>query len=492
MTLRYGVIAVTRQLVVGSLLCGTFCFAASSACEVPEVCGVEEVIRRVTELYGVLELAAASPPNPYEAIWKGAIQGMLRQLDPHSVFLDPDEFRQLQELQTSTQKGFGTVVSVMPGRVVVLQTVPGTPSARAGIEPGDEILAINGIPLQWLSVEELVELLSRSRRQQVRLQLRRVGREGLIEVTMTPEQVEAPSVDLVCFLAPGIGYVRVKSFEAETAVRLKQAIEKLGGERLAGLVLDLRDNPGGLMDAALEVASLFLEPGKILVSVRGRNQVKQTITVPEGARPYRFPLVVLVDDRTASGAEIVAAALKDHQRAKLVGMRTYGKGLVQSVYALSEGAGLALTTAYYFTPGGYSIQRPLRQGQLRQLGEAEPVAGGVQPDQVVYPEPTTRLRMALEASGAFPLFAAQWLRAHGPIDDGFEVTSSLLDEFQAFLAVRGIQPSVAEWSPEREWIRSRLKQELFNQALGVERGDQVALERDPQVLKALEVLTRAG
>lgn len=476
-----------RRLCIG-LIWTPLAVLAAGACEKDAFCDAEELLRQVAEVYAVAQQHAATPVSPYEALFAGAIPAMLARLDPHSVFLDAEQFRQLQELQTSTRKGFGTVVSVLPGKVIVLQTLPGTPSARAGIEPGDEILAVNDIPLQRLTVEQLVELLSESRMKPVRLHIRRSGTPGLIEVTMTPEQLESPSVDLACFLQAGVAYVRVRSFEQKTAVELKQAVEKLGGEHLRGLVLDLRDNPGGLMEAALEVASLFLEPGKTIASVRGRNEVKQTLAVPPEARPYRFPLVVLINEKTASGAEIVAAALKDHGRARLVGTRSFGKGLVQSVYTLSYGTGLALTTAYYYTPAGSSIQRPLKGSQIRTPEDNSSAQGGVVPDVVVYPEAMSRLRMVLEASGSFALFATQWLKEHGPIDDGYEVSNELLDRFQAFLAERGIQPGISEWSPEREWIRSRLKQELYNQALGVDKGDQVELERDPQVRKALELL----
>ena len=318
---------------------------------------------------------------------------------------------------------------------------------------------------------------------------------------MRPETLESPSVDLAYFIRAGVGYVRATSFESDTGQQIRDAIGKLGGHHLKALVLDLRDNPGGVMTAALETAACFLEPGQTIVSVRGRSTETEQIKVPADAKPFRFPLAVLINDRSASGSEIVAGALQDHDRAVIIGTESFGKGLVQGVYPLSGGAGLALTTAYYYTPSGRSIQRPLTAGQLESArhtggandyrtdaGRPAPGGGGIQPDHTVYPEPVTPLMMVLEASGVFPAFAAETLREQGPVEEGFEVGSALLDQFQAYLADRRIQPGVERWSATREWIRSRLRQEIYNQAFGIAQGDAVQLERDPQVRKALEVL----
>ena len=452
--------------------------------------GLEPLLKRFLDVFLAATENAAEPVELSRAFYHGAIPGMLSRLDPHSVFFDPAQFEQLQELQRATRKGFGSVVSVLPGRVIVLQTLPGTPSARSGLEPGDEILAINGIRLAFLDVEQLIALLGESRQRPVRLDVRKPGSSRLVEIAMTPQDVAAASVDLALLLEEGIGYVRAKSFEAETPKQLREAIEKLGGEGLRGLVLDLRDNPGGLITSALEIAALFLPAETTLASVRGRGGEREQIRAPQGFERYRFPLAVVVNDRSASGAEIVAGALQDHGRAKIVGTPTFGKGLVQSVYPLSAGTGLALTTAYYYTPRGRSIQRPLRATQLKDAGGdgTALAAGGIQPDYVVAPEPPSRLRMVLEATASFTSFATEAIRKQAPIPADFEVSSALLDEFQTYLAQRGIQPGVGEWSVEREWIRSRLKQEIFNQAFGVEKGDEVEIRRDPQVRRAIEVL----
>jgi len=462
---------------------------------------LELQLKKIAGVYALIEREAADPVDPNRAFYEGALPGMLRRLDPHSVFFTPGQFEQLRELEKSTRKGFGSIVSVLPGRVIVLQATPGTPSARSGIEAGDEILAINGIRLDRLHMEQLVELLGESRQQQASLDVRRVGNARLLQFVLTPEDVEAPSVDRAFFLRPGVACVRIASFDADTGKQVRETIDRMGGGGLRALVLDLRANPGGLLPPALETASLFLPPGTKLLSVRGRAVGGEEQKVPDNSKAYTFPLAVLLNGRSASGSEIVAGALQDHDRAVIIGEPSYGKGLVQSVYGLSSGTGLALTTAYYYTPSGRSIQRPLSTGQLdpRSAQEAageyrtasgRPVrgGGGIQPDHLVYPESTTRLRAVLDGSGALTSFATDYVRRHPAVAGEFDVPATLLDELQVYLSERNIRPGVAEWLAEAGWIRRRLKQEIFNQALGVARGDEVEAQADPQVLKALEVL----
>jgi len=458
-------------------------------------------VKRFIDVYSIMESMNADPVNSEQAFYQGAIPGMLRKLDPHSVFFDPGQFEQLKQMQASTHKGFGSVVSLLPGRVIVLQATPGTPSAKSGIEPGDEILAINNIRLDRL--DQLVELLTESRQQPAHLDVRRGGNVRLLQFTLVPEDMQTPSVERQFMLRPGIAYLRVASFDEKTGQDIHEAIEKLGGSQLKGLVLDLRNNPGGLVTAAVETASLFLKPGQDIVTLRGRSVPEKSEKVPEKATPYQFPVTILINEKTASASEIVSGALQDHDRAVILGNPSFGKGLVQAVFPLTQGTGVALTTALYYTPSGRSIQKPLNQAQF-ELGEAtahpnsrsdflsdkgRPLkgGGGIIPDMVVDPPAYSRLRTALEASGAFPTFATEFLRSN-KVDDKFDVTPKVLDQFQAWLYEWRIQPSFAEWSGETDAIRNRLKTEIFNQALGVEKGDEIDVQRDVVIQRAIEVL----
>jgi carboxyl-terminal processing protease len=464
---------------------------------------VDDQLKKFLDLLTVVQAENADPVDGAKAFHEGAIPGMLKRLDPHSVFFDPGQFQQLQEMQRSTSKGFGTVVSLLPGRVIVLQTLPGTPSAKSGISPGDEIIAINGIPLNRLEIEQLVQLLTQSRQQKVGLDVRRPGNARILQFILTPEDVESPSVDRAFFLRPDVGFVRVASFDNDTGKQIKAAIEKLGGSKLKGLVLDLRNNPGGVLPAALETAGLFLKPGQRILTIKGRAKKDDEAHVRTDATPYSFPMAVLVNDKSASASEIVAGGLQDHDRATIIGEPSYGKGLVQSVYPLSNGTGLALTTAFYYTPSGRSIQKHL-SGALDEATAADRAdntkvyhtdsgrlvkgGGGIQPDQIVHPEGVSQLRAVLEGTGSFPTFATAYIRQHPDLKSDFEAPSAVLDEFRVLLSQNNIQPSVGEWSKESDWIRNRLTQEILNQAFGVAKGDEVEAKIDPQVQAALKAI----
>ena len=439
------------------------------------------LLRQFTTVYQAVEEHFADPVVPEQAFYAGAIPGLLRTLDPFSAFLDPEQFQSLKQMQQSVEKGFGSVVSIGLGRVMVLQTLPGTPSARAGLSPGDEIIEINGYRIDRLEIDALVEVLRESRKREARLMVRRPGLATLMPFLLTPAELASPSVSRAFLLRPGIGYIKIVSFEQDTLKELQEALEKLGAKNLRGLVVDLRDNPGGSFPAALETASLFLQPGQVILTVRGRSGPPEEIKVPDTARPFVFPVAALTNGKTASAAEIVAGALQDHDRAAIVGEPSFGKGLVQRVFDLADNTGLALTTARYFTPSGRSIHRPL-------AGQAGKPEGGIIPDILVTPEGYTPFHAALEASASVLHFAQRYTSSRGNIGSDFEVTAELLDEFQLFLSERQIRPSLSEWSANREYIRNRLKTEIFNLALGVEKGDEVEAQRDPQIVQAIQAL----
>ncbi len=454
----------------------------------------------MVDVFTILDQQAADPVSPDQALYQGAIPGMLRALDPHSIFFDPGQFQQLQQMQRSESKGFGTILSVVPGRVTILQTMEGSPSAKSGLSAGDQILAINNIPLGQLVPEQLVQLLSQARQQAAVLDVRKPGNARAFRLTLSPELIDAPSVDRAFLPAPSVGYLRIKSFDEPTGKLVKATIEKLGGEALKGLVIDLRANPGGAVQAAVDVASLFLQPGQLVFTVRGRTEQKQEARVAPLAQPYTFPVAVLMDEMSASAAEILAGSLQDHDRAAILGEPSYGKGIVQNVFPLSGNTGMALTIAFYYTPSGRSLQKPLESGSLNVAAKATPGTfhtdagrevrggGGIQPDIAIQPQPVSRLVYVLEISGVLTAFASEYVQSHD-IQDNFDVTSDLLDELKVYLSAHKIQPGVAEWLRDRDLIQSKLKQEIVNLKFGVEKGDQIEMQRDPLVQRAIQSLS---
>jgi carboxyl-terminal processing protease len=453
---------------------------------------VAEQIRRFTRVFAAVEANSADAINNDTSFYQGALPAMLRYLDPHSVFLDPGQFDQLRQMEKSEQKGFGSVVSIIPGRVVVLQTLPGTPSAKAGLSPGDEILAVNNIALGQLDFDQMIEVLSQARQRQALIHVRRPGNIRVFPMTLTPELMDSPSVDRVFILQTEatkkkIGHVRISSFDEKTGREFAAALDRLGGASLDGLVLDLRNNPGGVVGAAVEVSSQFLEPGERILTIKGRNKNYQEIDVPKTAKPYKFPVAVLVNAKTASASEIVSGALQDHKRGIILGESTYGKGLVQNVFPIRNETAIVLTTAFYYTPSGRSIQRPLENFQLG--GSIDNKKGGIEPDEIVTPEAPSRLREVLEVSLSYTQFATEYIAKH-KIDETFNVTPDILDDFRVFLSDRRIQPTLSDWFTDKEKIHKRLRQEIVTVGLGVAKGDEIEVQLDPFVQKAIERISQ--
>jgi carboxyl-terminal processing protease len=465
---------------------------------------VVPLLQQFMGVFSAVQSEAAEQQPVDKLIYEGAIPSMLRQLDPHTQFFDPAQFDQLRQMEDSEQKGFGSIVSVLPGQVIFLQTLPGTPSAKAGIQAGDELVAVNNIAIRSLPPEQIIQLLTEARQQKIGVYIRRQGSAKLLQFNLTPELVDSPSVDRAFLLQPALGYIRISSWDLQTAKQLRNAIEKLGSNDLRGLVLDLRNNPGGVVKAALDAASMFLQPGQRILTAKGRTSEVESADVPKNAQPYLFKLSVLINQKTASASEILSGALQDHDRAVIVGEPSYGKGLVQSVMPLSNGAGLAITTAFYYTPSGRSIQRPLRNSALSETfnnnttverpiyrtdkGRTVKGGGGIQPDVQVYPAALSSLETVLDASGAVTSFATQYLSFHSPLSNPFKITPDILDEFKVFLSARRIQPNMAEWSSERLWISNRLRQEIITQAHGVDKGDEIVAQSDPQVQAAVKAM----
>lgn len=487
-----------RRLGLAIALAGVVPVPAAKAADDPAKI-VSQELKRFVDVFSAVSRESADPIPSDVALFQGAIPAMLRTLDPHSAFFTPELFEQLAALQTSERKGFGMIVSILPGRLIILQTFPGSPGARAGLSAGDEILAINDIDVAYLDVDQLTQVLDMARQRDAKLDVRHPGNPKPVTVTISPQMIERPSVDRVFHVQPGIGYLHITSFEAATGWLVKQAIEKLGGESLSGLVLDLRDNPGGAVEAAAEIASMFLAPDQLLFTVNGRHSGTQDIYVPRNAIPYTFPVAVLMNGGSASAAEILAGALQDHDRAVVFGESSYGKGLVQRVIPLSGNTGMTLTVSFYYTPSGRSIQKPLGAGQLGaatlvakgpfRSDSGRPLAGGggIQPDEIVLPAPQTRLQMVLDASGALTSFASEYRRTH-PVAENPEITSDILDAFYAYVAARRIQPGLGEWSAHRLWIEDRLREELITLEFGVAKGEELEVRRDAVVERAIKRL----
>ncbi len=287
----------------------------------------------------------------------GAIRGMLATLDPHSMFMDPTQYQQMKADTTGEYGGVGLDVTMRDGALVVISPIDDTPGARAGIQPGDEILAIDGVSTRELTLTQAIERLQGPPGTRVTIHLMRKGFAQARDIPIVREHISNRPIS-ARLVDQAFGYVRITSFQERTDAYLKDALGKLhaqAGGPLAGLVLDLRNNPGGLLDQAVRVADRFLDSG-LIVSTEGRhNHTEKEWAHPRDTEP-NYPMIVLVNGGSASASEIVAGALQDHGRAVIMGTQTFGKGSVQTVIDLPDGSGLKLTVAKYYTPKHRSIQ----------------------------------------------------------------------------------------------------------------------------------------
>ncbi len=290
--------------------------------------------------------------NSRELIF-GAIRGMLEGLDPHSSFMPPELYKEMQVETQGSFGGLGIEITVRERYLTVVAPIEGTPADRAGIVAGDRIIRIDGAPTKDMTLVDAVRKLRGPKGTPVTITILREDQDPF-DVTVTRDIIEVHSVR-TSDLGEGIGYVRLISFQERTSRDLQDELKALREKGMRGLVLDLRNNPGGLLTQAVQIADLFLEKGKLIVYTEGRAKSQNLSFVDQHDNPQDFPMVVLVNKGSASASEIVAGALQDHQRAVVVGTQTFGKGTVQTVIPLNDGSGLRLTTAKYFTPNKRAI-----------------------------------------------------------------------------------------------------------------------------------------
>ena len=464
----------------------------------------------------MVEQNYAGTVNPDKAIYNGAIPGMLHVLDPHSNFFDPKSYSLLREEQSGKYYGVGMQIAPRNNKIIVVAPFVGTPAYKAGLRPGDVILAVNAKPTDNMSVGDVADLLKGPKGTNVRITILREGSEKPLDFNVVRDEIPRNSVDLKFLIRPGIGYMHITSFNETTEQEVEDALTQFGD--LKGLILDLRGNPGGLLNEGVGVADQFLKRGQVIVSHHGRSSPEKVYRAAHGNGGKDYPLVVLVNRGTASAAEIVSGAIQDHDRGLIVGEVTFGKGLVQTVYPLSEDTGLALTTAKYYTPSGRLIQRdyngvslydyyyaraeednpntnantsaPAHEVKLTDSGRTMFGGGGITPDVKVPPFKPNKFEDSLLLKYAFFNFARHYLIGR-TIEKNFEVNDAVMQDFRKFLESQQIPFTEADLSEGMDWIKTNIKAELFIAQFGQEEGMKVSAQNDPQILAALSDLPKA-
>ena len=492
----------------------------------------------------------------YERATQAAIQGMLSTLDPHSLFFPRAEFNKLKEDQDSRLIGIGVTILRHRDGVYVQSAVQNTPAARAGLRYGDRIVEVDGKDARDWTGDQVSKNVRGERGEPVKVKIERAGSPVPITYTIIRESVPLPSIRNAYMIKPGTGYIGLTGgFQHTTADELHEAVTRLKSQGMHQVVLDLRGNPGGLLDQAIEVSSEFLPRGQVIVSVHGRVEYKEPYYYRStGTDPEDFPLVVLINHNTASASEIVAGAIQDHGRGLIIGQTSFGKGLVQRVFQLPFGTGLTLTTAKYFTPYGRSLQRDYSSGSFYDyyvrhdeeaaspskaqrapaqaaidpaIAQPTPVStpppptgpavttaagrvfyggGGITPDIDIKPLEITPIRGRIAEAAFFftrELAAGQLAGldayrvektdyGHVLRPGDFPITDRVVEAFREFVQRDGkLGILPGQIEAELDFVKLRIRDEIVTAAFATDAGAQVLIDSDPQVLRAVEALPEA-
>ncbi len=485
---------------------------------------LQQSVHSFAQVLSIVQQNYADPIDTNKVVYDGAIPGMLHVLDPHSNFFDPKQWALMMEEQRGDYYGVGMRIVPDGNHVEVVSPFPGSPAEKAGIKPGDFITAVDGKDCSGFSTTQVADILKGPKGTVVTITLHREGWPKPIVVNVVRAEIPQSAVAFATLLAPGIGYVDVTGFSAETTDSdFAAALKKLDYPHLDGLILDLRGNPGGLLMQAIGMSDMFLAKDQLVVSHKGRASPERRYYALHGNDGHDVPVVVLINGGSASASEIVSGALQDHDRALIAGQRSFGKGLVQTQFPLSDGTALLLTTARYYTPSGRLIQRDYKNVSLydyeynRQPNKNQQVkltdsgrkvygGGGITPDvadPAPKPDPFQEL---LYGRGVFypsdPYFVSSspvgvgdftryYMGTRPTITKDFKVDDAVMKQFLAFLDKEHIRYTHDQIAANSDWIKDHIKREVFTYALGLPAGYKVAVDTDPQVQKAETLIPQA-
>jgi carboxyl-terminal processing protease len=510
---RRGIILLTAVLAISALLGGWFgptvrATAAGST-------DMQDSVKSFTRVLSIVERNYADTVDVDKAIYDGAIPGMLRVLDPHSNFFDPRQYALFREEQQGKYYGVGMTVQGRDNQTIVLAPFVGSPAYKAGIRPGDIILKVDGKACTGLTTTEVADMLKGAKGTTVHISLGREGWDKPIDVTVVRDEIPRPGVEYFTMAKPGIGYVRVSTFNETTDNDLAEALKQLDVSKLDGLIIDLRNNGGGLLNQAVGMADMFLDKNEIVVSHRGRSSSEKRYYALRGNQGIEVPLIVLINGQSASASEIVAGSIQDHDRGLIVGETSFGKGLVQTQYPLSEDTALLLTTARYYTPSGRLIQRdyknislydyhynpkPPRAPEVKLTDSGRQVfgQGGITPDDVVPAPKLNDFEQSLLRRGVFyPFpqgvgdFVRHYLGEKPEISKDFVADDAVINQFRKYLDQQHIKFTEPDIQDNLAWLKWKIKREVFTTVFGLNDGYKVELQEDPQLQKAEELIPQA-
>jgi carboxyl-terminal processing protease len=510
---RRGVVVLIVVLAVSAVLGGLY--GPSVRATAAGQNDMQDSVKSFTHVLSVVERNYAEPVDTDKVIYDGAIPGMLRVLDPHSNFFDPKQYALFKEEQQGKYYGVGMTVQQRENQTVVLAPFVGSPAYKVGIRPGDIIQKVDGKSCDGLTTTEVADMLKGAKGTVVHISLGREGWEKPIEVTVTRDEIPRPGVEYFTMVKPGIGYVRVSTFNETTDSDLADALRQLDVSKLDGLIIDLRNNGGGLLNQAVGMADMFLDKNEIVVSHRGRASQERRYYAVRGNQGIEVPVIVLINGQSASASEIVSGAIQDHDRGLIVGEVSFGKGLVQTQFPLSEDTALLLTTARYYTPSGRLIQRDYKnvslydyhynpqpptkpEVKLTDSGRQVFGGGGITPDDIIAAPKPDDFQQMLYRRGVFYSqqqgvgdFTRFYLGEKPDITKDFVVNDAEVAQFRKYLDQQKIKYSDADIQANINWLKWQIKREVFTSYFGLNDGYKVELQDDVQLEKAIELIPQA-
>jgi carboxyl-terminal processing protease len=510
---RRGVVVLVVVLGISAVLGGLY--GPSVRATAAGQNDMQDSVKSFTHVLSVVERNYAEPVDTDKVIYDGAIPGMLRVLDPHSNFFDPKQYALFKEEQQGKYYGVGMTVQQRENQTVVLAPFVGSPAYKAGIRPGDIIQKVDGKSCDGLTTTEVADMLKGAKGTVVHISLGREGWEKPIEVTVTRDEIPRPGVEYFTMVKPGIGYVRVSTFNETTDSDLNDALRQLDVSKLDGLIIDLRNNGGGLLNQAVGMADMFLDKNEIVVSHRGRASQERRYYAVRGNQGIEVPVIVLINGQSASASEIVSGAIQDHDRGLIVGEVSFGKGLVQTQFPLTEDTALLLTTARYYTPSGRLIQRDYKnvslydyhynpqpptkpEVKLTDSGRQVFGGGGITPDDIIAAPKPDDFEQMLYRRGVFYSqqqgvgdFIRFYLGEKPDITKDFVVNDAVVAEFRKYLDKQKIKYTDADIQANIGWLKWQVKREVFTSYFGLNDGYKVELQDDVQLEKAIELIPQA-
>lgn len=441
-----------------------------------------------------------------------SIEGMIETLDPYSQLLDPDDYNDLKVDTKGRFGGIGIELGLRNNILTVIAPIEGTPAHALGLQGGDQIVRIEGKPTKGWSTLDAVKLLRGPKGTEVSITIQRGGLDQPFDITITRDIIKVKSVPYYFMVEPSTGYIRLSTFSETSGEEIREAVEDLKSQGMEALILDLRYNPGGLLNQAVEVSEVFMERGEMIVFTSGRDhgQDREYLASKDGMT-HRMPLIVLINKYSASASEIVAGALQDHDRALILGETSFGKGSVQTLFDLGSDYALRLTTAYYYTPSGRSIHKAeenelvainghsfdgeegngdQKGGYYTDSGREVSGGGGIMPDVFVQPPELSTVAQEMLKKPIFFNFAVQFKSQNADLSEDFEITDDIRSEFFHHMTGEGIEISEADFSSERDFVETRLEFELNRAYWGEGVAKKKGFARDFEAQKALEIIDK--